>query len=177
MYGITVGIARSIWTLGAEYYLDRYKGWYLTATLLERSVNGKNNQSFVANGGDYAAEAVRNDIGFNNQINNDIWSYANYGYTYVDFWGSYAFNLNSDLGAALHNVSYHVKGNKNSEGRWDVFVSVYDTFDFTEFVIPIGGEYTAQETFLWIVNDSAAISQAIRVIKPVSVEINYRQIY
>ena len=29
----------------------------------------------------------------------------------------------------------------------EVYVSVYDTFDFTEFVIQLVGEYTAQETF------------------------------
>ena len=177
MYGVTVNVARLIWQAGAYFYLDQQKGWYLTATLLERSTSGIPNQSFVANGGDYAAELVRNDDGFNAQVNNDLWNMANAGYTSVDIWGYYEFDLNSDLGAALHNVSYNVRGSMNAEGRWEVYVSVYDTFDFTEFVIPIGGEYTAQETFLWIVNDAAAISQAISVIQPVDVTINYKQTY
>ena len=70
------------------------------------------------NGGDYAAELVRNDDGFNAQVNNDLWNMANAGYTSVDIWGYYEFDLNSDLGAALHNVSYNVRGSMNAEGRW-----------------------------------------------------------
>lgn len=164
--------------MGAKYYLDEYKGWYLTATLLERAADGPGN-SFVSNGGDYATEAVRNHPGFRSAVNDLIWATAgSYGSLYVDSWGSYEFKLSDgDLGAALHKTSFHVKGYKDESGRWQVYVSVYDVFDFTEFKNPFMSGNTAKETLLWVANDAAYVDMMLGMLDEVTVEINMFDTY
>ena len=169
--------ARNIWRLGAEYYLRNRKGWYLTATLLELSTYGSG-QHFEAHNGEYAADLIKYNSGFRKQVNDYLWSNGTqYDSSYAFFIFTYAFDVSGgDLGAALHNVSVVVTAERNSDASWNTFIQVYDTFDFTEFRNPFL-EDDLKSMFLWTMNDLAYLDQAMNVIEPVEVYIDFYDTY
>lgn len=97
--------------------------------------------------------------------------------SYAFFTFTYAFDVSGgDLGAALHNVSVVVSAERNSDASWNTFIQVYDTFDFTEFRNPFL-EDDLKSMFLWTMNDLAYLDQAMNVIEPVEVYIDFYDTY
>lgn len=163
--------ARAIWRSGAEYYLRQKKGWYLTATLLEMSTNGSG-QTFKAVDGEYTANIIKDHSGFRQHVNDFLWENAtSKGLTWFSGETSYAFT-SGDLGAALHNVRINVTGYVTAQGNWRVNIIVRDTFDFTELKNPYS-QGSIQNTFLWVMNDLAYFDQAMGVIDPVEVDVEF----
>ena len=157
------------------------KGYKLTARLLELSMSDGDNPSFYASDKTYAANLLKQDTDFRNKVNDVIYAQGTkLNKDVVNANGTFSFTTgNGDLGAALHKVSFNVRGSKEN-GIWKVKVTVFDTFDFTEKVNAFdkaeksdGITSYIKGVILWAGNNYACDEMKNNVLKPVKVMIQY----
>ncbi|MBE6947495.1 MAG: hypothetical protein E7454_04515 [Ruminococcaceae bacterium] len=169
MYDLLNNLKDRLWKLGAE--ILELGGYYLSAQLLRLAASGANNEYYALDGS-YTADLIESDSKFINAVKEDYANVNNeFGY-YVSDTKGYTFDLSGgDLGAALHNVSYRYIGfNDAITGEHKLFITVEDTFDFTEFKNPFT-QGNLKSAFLWAMNDIAYIDSKWGLLDPVSVEI------
>lgn len=138
----------------------------LTGKLLKMAVHGE--KKYTASGNDYAANLVQSDSGFVNVVKRQYQDSGKIADTGLE----YEFPLsNGDLGAALHKVRYSYCLLPGEPGKPDyLYVTVIDTFDFTEWENPFKGD-SLWEIVLFLANDAAYIDSKLGILEPVEVEI------
>ena len=158
-----------IWKAGAT--ILGLMGYQLTSDLLSLSASGPNNQ-YYASGNDYAAQLLKSDEGFINEITGNYYGSQNRLHTSWSESTTYIIPLsNGDLGASLHKISYRYYVDYNwVEQNAQLIVEVTDTFDFTEFKNPFAQE-SFVEGLLWLANDFAYIDTAWGLLDSVEVTI------
>ena len=153
-------------------------GYDLSSDLLKLAASGSGNK-YVAKGGSYASNLLKNDKGLNDFVKSTIEEYAEKQKSPTPSIPTVSYTIplsNGDLGAALHNVDVDIDAKRGREGKWNAEVKVTDKFDFTEIVNPHEQEST-KEGFLWAANDIATISSKMGLLDEVGVEITYSKKY
>ena len=72
-----------------------------------------------------------------------------------------------DLYYSIHKANIHVKGHRQSNGKWLVHATLIDKYDFTELMTLMdGGGWSTQVGLGTVANDMAVVSQKLRAINP-----------
>ena len=164
-------IQREIWRTGAQSYLREQKGFYTSAWMLEHSL--EENPSDIWRGNDSRiAYLINHDSAYLEELDKAI-SNANDG-KLENKLISVQFNT-GDLYYSIHKSDIYLTGYERQDGTWIVNAKMSDTYDFTEIqtFMADGGGWSKQAGLVTIANDAAVLSQALGVIHPYNVTVDF----
>ena len=159
---------RAVWREGAQLYLRAAKGYATSAWMLEHSLQD-NPSGIYRDGESRIAGLMKNDANFVSALDvlicNSETDTINASFT-VGF-------VSPDLYYSVNNASIHIDGTKNSDGVWNLHVTVKDTYDFTEVLSYLKNGFSLQTLIGAAANNAAYASQNLGAINPYDVYVEF----
>ncbi len=165
---------RAFWKYGAENYLKEEKKYYVSAHMLEHSLQDNPTAMLCGNESDIA-KLIKKDPVYLNALDKAI---ANSDGNTIDVDLEDIAFKDKDLYYSIHRATIHVKGYKNKDGKWIINGTLEDTYDFTEmqtFMDDEGG-WSTQASLGTVANDAAAVSQFLGAINPYKIKVYFNTV-
>ncbi len=167
-------VAREAWKMGAEMVLKDWKKCPVSQFMLEHSLQDNPTSMTLGNESDIAKLIVKDPV-YLNALDKAI--EESDGKTVDTDLKDIAFKT-PDLYYSIHRATIHVKGYKNSEGKWIITAILEDNYDFTEIMTLMddSGEWSARVSLGTVANDLGTFSQMSGVINPYMVRVYFNTI-
>lgn len=153
-----------VWLIGAETYL-KSKEYYTSAQLLKHSLLQSPSDQYMGNSSRLAG-LIKTDSKFLEELDKKI-SITNgkeiNDTIDIEFSGG-------DLYYSIHAVTIKVTGYKMDNGKWKIYGTLDDEYDYTEIMTFMEGRYATLGT---VANDAAVISQLIDAINPYHIHVEF----
>ena len=153
-----------VWLIGAETYL-KSKEYYTSAQLLKHSLLKSPSDQYMGNSSRLAG-LIKTDKKFLKELDKKI-SSTN-GKELNDTID--VFFTDGDLYYSIHRSNIKVTGYKMDDGKWKIYGTLDDDYDYTEIMTLMEGRYATLGT---IANDAAVISQLIDAINPYHIHVEF----
>lgn len=153
-----------VWLIGAETYL-KSKEYYTSAQLLKHSLLKNPSDQYMGNSSRLAG-LIKTDSEFLKELDKKISSTNGEEINDtidIEFSGG-------DLYYSIHAVTIKVTGYKMDNGKWKIYGTFDDEYDYTEIMTFMEGRNATLGT---IANDAAVISQLIDAINPYHIYVEF----
>ncbi len=155
---------RLVWLIGAKTYL-KSKEYYTSAQLLKHSLLQSPSDQYMGNSSRLAG-LIKTDKEFLEELDKKI-SITNG--KEIDDTIPVEFT-DGDLYYSIHKSDIKVTGYKMDNGKWKIYGTLDDEYDYTEIMTFMEGRYATLGT---VANDAAVISQLIDAINPYHIHVEF----